>query len=339
MEQYLTHLSLKKIAYLILVLGTALIVYFQLGAVQASWMFFSAFIFSLIAPNTAQLSSLIKFFLQTLLLILILLIVGNTFVPSYLQILMILAVIMILARLPARYSKNELIIILVSVFAILASMFPLHFAANLTRCGMMLIGFFIAITWQLIIFYHQNNLRDAEVMLVTALNHLSACIMSCFLEPEYSENRYSFEYRLYKQKTNCLQSFLQLEQQIKVSASQIEQTRFIQFNLIFDVLVSCAQLRFRITDFSVLDVCKIELTEIDLALTRVWRAMLAKPEELKIGITELKWKIERLDDNFQHVLQVSAPEPLVLLLLIVNLRYLCNEMMVMVDENEIYLNK
>lgn len=131
-----------------------------------------------------------------------------------------------------------------------------------------------------------------------SLRSLNQAIFSCFLDSAYQDNLYLFERRIHLQKRNFMRAIM------KVSGSSL-----VHFNLLFDCMMNYAQLRWRITDFTVLSVCAKELN----ALCQAIDASLAQK---KNAASQLMFAIQQLEAVYQQVLQISSPDPLAFLLFI-----------------------
>src|SRR3990167_1811350 len=83
------------------------------------------------------------------------------------------------------------------------------------------------------------------------LKRLNQEIFSCFLQPEYSDNIYLFERRIHLQKNKCIRAIYRLHDVGIVS----------QLNELYANLMDMAQLRRRVKDYTLFDICRPELTD------------------------------------------------------------------------------
>lgn len=186
------------------------------------------------------------------------------------------------------------------------------------------------------IFHVWSVKRQQRILIANALNalkHLVDDIFACYLQPDYADNVYLYERRLHLQKQRYLQSQVLLTNELKDNHHSEQEAKHYmqllkQFDLVYDVLLDAAQLRRRLSDFTVLAVCQDELR----ALARGFHACIlqltrkVKNPEAVIVMQDVTASIERLEAIYQQVLQVSAPEPLVIQLFIASLTALYEEL-------------
>lgn len=140
------------------------------------------------------------------------------------------------------------------------------------------------------------------------LYYLVTDIFSCLLVPDYPANLYLYERRVHKEKINCLYwlSALREYRGIENEAEWLT------------LLLDAGQLRRRVTDHTVFGLCREELMDIESALAAVISCIgkLASIEAL----AALAATLDRLEDSFEHVIKVTAREPVVFILFIGALR-------------------
>jgi len=194
---------------------------------------------------------------------------------------------------------NELIFALLLILsgALFVVIFPAFF-----RHGARLFHHFVTSTPK--VFYKQ-------------LSALCADVFSCLLDPAYPENRYLYERRIHIQKSKCLEVLLNLK----------KARNDTQYKKQFDSIMACSQLRWRLSDYTALQVCHLEMKSLDQALQRVFSAMYKRtsPDLLRESIDYLISQIERLEENYHHVLTVTSKEPVVFLYFIYQLRQFCDQ--------------
>ena len=136
---------------------------------------------------------------------------------------------------------------------------------------------------------------------------LSREIFSCFIQPEYPDYLYLFERRIHVQKMKIIKHL---------------NTPFPRVYYIFESLLDCAQLRWRVKDHTTFTLCQDELTSIRNELDQIFMQM---AKQITIETSNLTQKIERLEENYHHVLKATAREPLVFLLFIFGLKNMNEE--------------
>jgi len=127
------------------------------------------------------------------------------------------------------------------------------------------------------------------------LQNLTSDIFACFLQSNYEDNLYLYEHRIHTSKAKCIP--LPPQQQ-----------------RIFNGLLDCGLLRWRVKDKSVFQVCHNEM--VVLANTLKLSLTLKKNEDA------LSSAISAFENIYQNVLAVTAKEPLAFLLFIASLKVL-----------------
>ncbi len=144
---------------------------------------------------------------------------------------------------------------------------------------------------------------------------LNNAIFSCFLETDYPQNSYLYERRLHIQKNKCLTYLMKL-----LDLSSRESSHFLYGEKIFSVMLDYASLRQRVSDHAVFLMCKEELLKILRAMNQVlWDAQQKTPNAailLETNLEKLLEKIDSLENIYQNVLRVTAPDPMIFVLFI-----------------------
>ena len=153
-----------------------------------------------------------------------------------------------------------------------------------------------------------------------SLSRLTDEFFSCLLQQAYPKNLYLFERRLHVEKQKYFIAMTKLNEPIP-HLQEKEQVTMQTIEHLFDVLMDCMQLRRRVSDHTIFEVCANELTAISKAIQTMFSAILATLNGKKKLLDEeaLKNAIKRLEENYLNVLQVTAKEPLVFLLFISSL--------------------
>ncbi len=161
---------------------------------------------------------------------------------------------------------------------------------------------------------------------LASLERLNDEIFACFLQPSYLDTRYLFERRIHIQKNAFMQAMIALHH-----LKQSETHEMQKLNQLYDLMLSYAQLRWRISDHSVFLLCTDELSQlariISSVLERASKQIRGKNFKLDFNYHQLPDAIESLEENYHQVLQVSAKEPINFLLFIANLKLFCEELM------------
>lgn len=193
--------------------------------------------------------------------------------------------------------------------------------------------------WQMlfgkILLEKPNKLINAKVSagvvtVLKALRRLNDDIFACFLEPAYQDNTYLFEHRIHVQKNHLLVSLIALRKNLLPETNAVAHScsvMVMQLDKLFDLMLDYAQLRRRVSDNAIFSVCFVELLGIRDEINKLLSDMVSTfPKgNFHLSTQGLLEKINRFEEVYQSVLQVSAREPLVFLLFIAGLKDFCQE--------------
>ncbi len=326
----LTPLAKRYVLSLILTAMTALIAYQYSDAPYAQWLVVTALCLALVPLQIAQHYRLYAVALPGLLLAL--LVCGATLLAHHPLMMggylvgVTLVGVYWAERYPA-YARGALLICVLLVFA--AYEFPLGSLPN--RPFYILIGTLIALCWRAVLYVHvlPCMIHSQLKLVLFRTQRLTSDIFACLLEPEYSDTLYLYERRIHVSKDLVLQSMVQLrdlqrQQQLGAVQQDRLQAQIDKLDEVISRIFACAQLRYRVTDPSVFAVCQPELSRITLSLQQLYTQLMQRvtsPGDA-LNATALDAAVAQLDESYQNVLQVSAPEPLVFLLFMTDLRTL-----------------
>jgi len=301
-------LSARYLLYLILVALVLLTIYSRLRSAEACWLLWSGLLLSLIIQDNTfseRLLTLVVTFLASLVCVLLATSASNfPFVLAPLLFFTTLAC----AYLAQRYPEYSFGLLIINLFAILGGSFSASTNGLAMRLILMSEGACVALLLQFIFwpgFKKSENIALTKLALLN-LQYLSRDIFDCFLQRDYSDNQYMYERRLHEQKIKFMQTVVRLK---KIDVHQVT-----KLNRLFEILLDCAQLRGRVSDFSIFQVCEHELQMINAAINRLLSIPLVNDVE------PLLEAINRLEENYQQVLLVTAKEPLPFILFIASLR-------------------
>jgi hypothetical protein len=189
-------------------------------------------------------------------------------------------------------------------------------------------GTVAALLPQLITYWHFAK-RSQQVRVHEMLKQLKILnqeIFNCYLVSQYQEEKYIYERRIHQAKKYYLRASLSLIETFP-SQSLLKQMAN-HFDNLFDIMMSVAQLRARIEDFSIFDVCCAELTairdEFDELLKEFSIAYHHKNPTRDVKM--FQQQIQQLETLYQRVLQVAAPDPFVFVLFIGSLNDAAREL-------------
>lgn len=279
-------------------------------------------------------------------------IIGDTFLKRMVSIASmgaILAVTSLIANLSALYFPVFIIFIaactaacmwmaqrkseyfypfmMVNLFTLLSGMLPISIPGTVDRSVSILIGTLIVTTYQFLFlpWFVRSEMGASVALLLSYMKLLSQDIFACFLQPAYAENIYLFERRIHAQKTKCIRVLT--EARLICIRSNKDLKVLDALERIFELLLACSLLRFRVSDQTIFAVCGMEMGEIRDSIDQNLNEMLEvySHKNPHMNTDGLQTKIEHLENNYQTVLQVTAKEPLVFLLFISSLRSLTTE--------------
>jgi hypothetical protein len=332
--------SIKRLLYQVLLVGVTFGIYFNLNVPDRYWTIWSAFFLSLIIWE-GPLALRIKMMLQTgLAFILIaglfgLLSVFPIIIPLGLCFLTIGSVIF--SKMRTQYALSSLVIVLLAIISALT--LP-TMIANSQRMIMLGVGVLVVLLCHLL-FYLRPIKETFRINIYASLKNLlslNTVIFASLIDQQYKNNLYLFERRIHLQKNKCVQTFIAFNQRFPKNSHghcYEKHARIIgQLGLLYDALLDCSMLRFRIKDHTILKVCEAELVGILHAINQVmrgWmkvfsRSWLRPKVNSKEHLVTLSQWIFKLEENYQHFLQAIAEDPLAFLLFVESLKSLAKEM-------------
>ncbi len=147
-----------------------------------------------------------------------------------------------------------------------------------------------------------------DASLRKAFGRLAEDIFACFLRADYENNLYLYEHRIHDSKSRCIALIHKRAKREDVSCALT----------LYNGLVDCGLLRWRIKDKSAFEVCRAEMAAINNSLV----AILSSRAASGAGPSAFNMQVDALEALYQSVLQVTAKEPLPFLLFIYSLKAL-----------------
>lgn len=181
---------------------------------------------------------------------------------------------------------------------------------------------------------------------------LNEQVFSCLLSPEYPDCIYLFEHRIHEAKKNVLAALIAWRKVVTKEKSDEVGSPLNKISTFLDqvhsILLDYALLRHRVKDYALLQVCSSEMQAVFRSSQRmfVWAAeylndaahidhilnggLIEELKETKDGevtqdVADLHEAIQRLEENVQQVIQVTAPDPFVFILFISSLNQFCKQ--------------
>lgn len=235
------------------------------------------------------------------------------------------------AYLALKYSPHFFSFLLMMLFGIIASYIEPTHADMRMRLLYLLIGLSVASIYQLLFwpYFIREQIRALIVRSLLNLKLLNNQIFSCFLESAYPDNIYLFERRIHAWKNAYMQSIGKLKCLSNLVQSKLTPEKrtslekmIVKLDLLYDTILDYGQLRRRVTDHTTFDLCEAELTALEQEIGKLLAEVggIFRYKNPLLDTAGLAVKINRFEENYQHVLQVSAREPLVFMLFIASLR-------------------
>jgi hypothetical protein len=322
----MTTLSIRQLTYLILIAITIFAIITFYPSEQSYWVVWAGLPFALISLGknfTQRLEAICLTALGCLFVVWIAEFASAFFVTLAAFLFVITTGLVYLAE---RYPLYAYPIFIINLFAFLASYSPSYVGGSGEKIVTICLGVVIVIFYQFIFLYRYQRykwLSNAQAAL-NNLRKMNQVIFSCLLQPEYADNLYIFERRLHAQKEKFMQSMVLLS---TLKKSSLQTTITQKFNLLYDTMLSYAQLRRRMSDYSALGVCADELNaisnEIDQLIVKVQKGI--SKNKFDFNVQPLLSAIQSLEDNYQQVLQVATKEPLMIVLFMTSLRAFAEE--------------
>lgn len=232
----------------------------------------------------------------------------------------------LLMWLKASYPRYALSFLLINLFGLLPLALSSENAPD-KAYAVFISGLIVSFFYLLIApFFAKSERKEATLSALKALKQLNQDIFACFIDANYPDNVYLYERRLHVQKERFLKSWEWLSH-IAMKEKEAIKKIVNQFNLLYDIMMDYAALRYRVTDYTIFAVCKTEMLVIASEISDEFdRAMLVveKKSSLK-QMFHLLEKLKPLEDTYQNVMQVTAREPLVFILFFSSLKHFAEE--------------
>ena len=244
------------------------------------------------------------------------------------------------------YSEYFLILFTINVFGLLSGLMPAGLTQSTDRMMFVFYGMIIAEIFQIVFLpgFLRHELRAWTRNLLLRLVAANKEIFSSFLQPEYGNNLYLFEKRIHVQKIKFMQNMDALRATVELASKRLHPDQIkilkrllVNLDYIYSIILDCAQLRRRVSDYTIFNLCYNEMTAIMQEINRIVLAVISVYgwQPAKFDVLALAEKIRQLEDNYHNVLQVTAREPLVFVLFIASLKTLNEELVKLYEEASI----
>lgn len=294
-------------------------------AIESNWLFYSAFLLSLITFNTWPFKHFLMMAFTGSMMALLMVLASAMPFGTAIPIATLFLITFICTLLMKKYRQYGYPLFIINLTFIIAICMPAaSWPENMMHSGSILIGTIIAIVGQLLFIIHfkQDQANSWFRIALAALEDLTKDVFSCFLQPGYKENQYLFEHHLHDAKNKFLQALYQLR---RFSGKESE-AKIKKLENLFTILLDCSQLRTRVSDFTIFDVCKTDLVAIEKTMGELLKnirnqGVTQKTQDAVVNpAASLTNQINQFENTYQTVLRVTALEPLVFLLFILDLK-------------------
>ena len=315
---------INQISYLIV---TPLIIFitaiFLLSSIEQTWFFFTALMFfCFITPRYQCFETSLEIVVVSIIIVLLYFLFHwiHPILPAV--ICTALLIMSIFVFVGYQYPKYYFLSLLINLFVLVFAFFlpqSNHIESNAISMvyGALLILLLRIIFWP---YFSRSETTFFFRKAIRVLKTLQDEIYACFLQAEYVDSEYLFERRIHSEKRRfalCIEKLKEVDD---------KNTMLIKLENIYALLLDAAQLRRRVSDHTIFELCQHELKSLLIALDHLFLTL-----ERSITTSQcldqdfLTREINQLESMFQSILQVTAREPIIFLLFIYHLKVLREE--------------
>lgn len=149
------------------------------------------------------------------------------------------------------------------------------------------------------------NQKKKIIRCLDALNQLQIVIFTILLKRDYATNHFNYERDIHEANGAVLRALRDLR------AAGQDQSFFPLLEHSYELLLSMSSLRFRLMDFSILEMCQQELVQISEAMAQSFTTFSV--------VATIESGTALLQSLYQKTLHVVEKEPLILAIFIENL--------------------
>lgn len=194
---------------------------------------------------------------------------------------------------------------------------------NFLILGSIFLGLMIIFVVKIILFpinyYHKKIDLLSEAL--HALINLNDDIFACLLQSDYGTNVYLYERRIHYRKAQYLHVLKKINREFK-DATKDDVVAKIKST--YSDLLDISQIRRRVKDYTTFALCQPEFKKISHEIKRLLQTVniYFVTNKIQIDLKPFARAVQQLDDNYHHVLQIAAKEPIVFALFIQSLNRL-----------------
>jgi hypothetical protein len=183
--------------------------------------------------------------------------------------------------------------------------------AALNNISLYLIATVFAVAILFLFYYIRSRYQRSQAQALLQLGRLTDAIFTCLTSEDYPDNLSYYERRVQKQKIKSL---------ARMGGKQAKFAYDNRLSLL-EIIMDMGQIRRRVKDHTIFGLCKIELTNLSSTIIDVL-AMSNNKARIEQRLAALEQAINQFDDVYEHVLKVTAREPIVFILFMSSLRIL-----------------
>lgn len=323
--------AIKFVIYTFLVLSTGFLIHIYFQNSQSYWLVLSVLLGVMIRAGDTVWERILILVLTGAIAAITSLLAYYVSFTIVSQVIYLFTVTFICIYLSEYYPRMAIPLLVVNLIAILSTSFLANRLSNIERAGWILSAFLLAAGGQLffLLRFVTNELQQYTIQTIKNLQGLNNAVFMCLLESSYFENFYFFERRLHMEKIKVMQANLRLqeiallaEEKSSMTKKQILEKIVNTFDKLIDIVIDYSQIRRRVADHSVFQLCNNELiylyAEIDKTMNQLKNNILRYKKNWHNN--NLKLAIERFEENYEAVLKINSADPMVFLLFIDSLK-------------------
>lgn len=322
----MTAALIKRILYLFLVVIMTTFAFILAYWQQGVWLFASVLLLVNLSLETTLWRRSIEI-TATALLAAVLVFCGTllgAIIPA--QIIFFSAVTGCCVYMGAKQSKSAYAWFIINFMTVLALNSDAVMSSAIHQVTALIAGAVIVLLAQIILlpFFSRDEYERSRQLTLYRLSRVASEIFTCLLAPDYPDNVYLYERRVHKQKIKCLKRMSLLSAREKAAGKSVQVPYEMQ--TLFEMIIDIGQIRRRVTDHTVFALCSDELTGIDAAIKQLFAAFASGSKQQQAdGLLLLQKYINQFESNYEHIIRVTAREPLVFLLMLGALKSLLEE--------------
>lgn len=168
-------------------------------------------------------------------------------------------------------------------------------------------------------FLQNYYLKKQAFLCFHALAKLQHILFSFYVKKDFIKNYPEYEKILYAERLRLLNALQTLRKQITITPSLKKTVNEIEH--FYEIIFSLHQLRFRVEDYSIFEMCQGEMAALEHHSVRLLN-QLGKTYSSTIITPQLENFLESIhafENVYNRIIQVIAPNPMVFLFFIQNL--------------------